>query len=246
MNTTFNFPTETVELPSKGYFYPEGHPLSEGTVEIKYMTAKEEDILTNQNYLQQGTVIDKLLQSLIQTKFNYDDLLVCDKNAILLAARILGYGSDYKVTYLGEEHNINLSELNEKIVDFTLFEKGKNRHKFTLPTSNTSIEFKFLTQGDENSILQEIKGYQKIDKNFTPELVIRLRKMILSVNGKEDPATINDFVENHFLARDSREFRKYIKSIQPDIDFRFYPDGGPDGGVDIPIGITFLWPDTGL
>ena len=87
----FKLPTEMVDLPSKGLLYPEGNPLREGKIEIKYMTAKEEDILTNQNYIKQGVVIDKLLQSLIVTKINYDDLLVGDKNAIMVAARILAY-----------------------------------------------------------------------------------------------------------------------------------------------------------
>jgi hypothetical protein len=99
----FKFPTELVDLPSKGLLYPKDHPLSSGKVELKYMTAKEEDILTNQNYLKDGTVIDKLLQSLIVTKFNYDDLLVGDKNSILIAARVLGYGKDYTFNYNGDE-----------------------------------------------------------------------------------------------------------------------------------------------
>ena len=96
---SFNLPTETIELPSKGLLYPEGHPLSNGTIEIKYMTAKEEDILTNQNYIQNGTVLDKLLKSLIITEFDYNDLVIGDKNAVMIAARILGYGAEYKFQY---------------------------------------------------------------------------------------------------------------------------------------------------
>src|SRR6056300_1721254 len=97
----FSLPTETIELPSKGLLYPEGHPLSSGTIEMKYMTAKEEDILTNQNYIRQGLVIDKLLQSLIVTDVDYNDILIGDKNAVMLAARILSYGKDYEFTYGG-------------------------------------------------------------------------------------------------------------------------------------------------
>jgi hypothetical protein len=93
--TELNFPTEIIELPSKGLVYPKGNPLSSGKVEMKYMTAKEEDILTNQSYIQEGTVLDKLLQSLIISKINYNDLIVGDKNALLVASRILGYGKDY-------------------------------------------------------------------------------------------------------------------------------------------------------
>ena len=76
-------PTEKVSLPSKGLLYPKESPLSSGEIEMKYMTAKEEDILTNSNFIKNGTVIDKLLQSMIVTPINYDELLVGDKNAIL-------------------------------------------------------------------------------------------------------------------------------------------------------------------
>ena len=92
-------PTEMVSLPSKGLLYPKESPLAKGEIEMKYMTAREEDILTNSNFIRQGTVIDKLLQSLIVTSFNYDDLLIGDKNAVLIAARVLGYGADYSFKY---------------------------------------------------------------------------------------------------------------------------------------------------
>ena len=108
------FPSEEVTLPSKGLLYPQDHPLSKGVVEIKYMTAREEDILTNQNFIKNGTVIDKLLKSLIVTKFNYNDLLVGDKNAILVAARILGYGSEYSFKYKDQETTVDLSEIEDK------------------------------------------------------------------------------------------------------------------------------------
>ena len=109
----FKFPTETIELPSQGLLYAESSPLSTGRIEMKYMTAKEEDILTNQNYLRQGTVVDKLLQSMIVTKINYEDLLVCDKDAIMIAARILGYGKDYSYNY-GVAENLLYREVQTK------------------------------------------------------------------------------------------------------------------------------------
>ena len=111
MESKYKLPTEQVDLPSKGLLYPEGHPLSSGVIEMKYMTAKEEDILTNQNYIAKGTVIDKLLQSLIITEVNYDELLIGDKNAIMMAARILSYGKDYVFNYNGVEQTADLSTL---------------------------------------------------------------------------------------------------------------------------------------
>jgi hypothetical protein len=243
MENKFQFPTEVIDLPSKGLLYPEDSPLSSGKVEMKYMTAREEDILTNVNYLEQGIVIDKLLESLVVSKIDHNELLIGDKNALLIAARVLGYGKDYEIEYLGQPYTVDLSELKLKELDESLFEKGKNEFEFTLPTTNTKIKFKLLTQGDETKINEEIKGLQKIDKNASYENTTRLKHMILSVDGDTDNGKIRQFVDNYFLARDSRVFRAYAVSIQPDVDLTFYPEGGPEGGVDIPIGINFLWPD---
>ena len=127
MADAYKFPTEMVDLPSKGYFYFDGHPLSSGKVEVKYMTAKEEDILTSQNLIQQGLVIEKLLQSLIVDKsIDVDDMLIGDKNAIMVAARILGYGKDYEFTYDGEEQLVDLSTPEPVELDFSQFTKGQN------------------------------------------------------------------------------------------------------------------------
>ncbi len=141
----FKFPTEIVELPSKGLLYPEGHPLSSGTVEMKYMTAKEEDILTNMSYIKQGVVIDKLLQSLLVTSFPYDDLLIGDKNAIMVAARVLGYGKDYPFTYNGEEVVVDLSELPINELDENLVNDRVNEFEFELPYSKNKVTFQLVT-----------------------------------------------------------------------------------------------------
>ena len=246
MENKFQFPTEVIDLPSKGLLYPEDSPLSSGKVEMKYMTAREEDILTNVNYLEQGIVIDKLLESLVVSKIDHNELLIGDKNALLIAARVLGYGKDYDIEYLGQPYTVDLSELKLKELDESLFEKGKNEFEFTLPTTNTKIKFKLLTQGDETKINEEIKGLQKIDKNASYENTTRLKHIILSVDGDIDNGKIRQFVDNYFLARDSRAFKAYVTIIQPDVDLTFYPEGGPEGGVDIPIGINFLWPDAGI
>lgn len=243
MEQKTKFPTEMVELPSKGLLYPKGSALAEGRIEMKYMTAKEEDILTNQNYLQQGVVIDKLLQSLIVTPIDYSELLVGDKNAILIASRILGYGKDYEFEYGGELQSVDLSTLEPKELDESLFKSGENKFVFTTPATGTLLTFKLLTHADEQAIDQEVKGLKKLNKDSSAELSTRLKRMITSVNGDAENKTIRDFVDNHFLVRDSRAFREYVKSVQPDVNLRFYPENGPDGGVDIPIGVTFLWPD---
>ena len=243
----FKFPSEVVELPSKGLLYPESSPLSSGQIEMKYMTAKEEDILTNQNYIEKGVVIDKLLQSLIVDKsIKYSELLVGDKNALLIAARILGYGKDYEFSYGGVKETIDLSQLENRYIDESLINERKNEFDFTLPASGNTITYKLLTHADEQKVDQEVKGLRKINRDASPELSTRLKHMIVAVDGNGDSKTIREFVDNAFLARDSRAFRKHVQNTQPDVDLRFYPENGPEEGVDIPIGINFLWPDANL
>ena len=242
---SFNLPTETIELPSKGWLYPEGHPLSSGTIEIKYMTAKEEDILTNQNYISNGTVLDKLLKSLIITKVNYDDIVIGDKNAIMIAARILGYGAEYKFNYNGVEEVVDLSKIENKKLDESLYTKGNNEFSFNLPSSDNEITFKFLTHGDESKINQELEGLKKLKKDESPELTTRLKYMITSINGNRDTKTIREFVDQAFLARDARAFREYINKIQPDVDLTFFPSSS-NKSISLPIGINFFWPDVNL
>ena len=237
-----------VTLPSKGLLYPEGNPLKKGEVEMKYMTAREEDILTNQNLIENGTVIDKLLQSLIITPINYNDLLVGDKNAILIAARILGYGSDYAFEYKGERFNIDLTKIDDKSLNESLISEGKNEFSFELPSSKINITFKLLTHGDEVSIANEIKGLKKINKNSTTDISTRMKYIITSINGDYEKKTIREFVDTKLLARDSRALRKYIAEVQPDVDLSHeYEDNkGNLVKIPIPIGINFFWPDVEL
>tara|TARA_Y100000356_G_scaffold42160_1_gene32837 strand:+ start:818 stop:1546 length:729 start_codon:yes stop_codon:yes gene_type:complete len=236
------FPTEQVELPSKGLIYPKESPLSSGVVEMKYMTAKEEDILTNQAYIKKGIVLDKLLRSLVVSKdVNIDDLIVGDKNAILIASRLLGYGAEYTFTYGGEQHTVDLNELDNKPLDESLFTQGVNEFEYTLPTSKNKITYKLITGRDEKAIEREIAGLKKINKEASPELTTRLKQSILSVDGDTDKKTIREFVDNYLLAKDSRAFREHIRSTQPDVDMDIVLDSGEE--VTVPIGLSFFWPD---
>ena len=245
-------PTEVVTLPSKGLLYSKDSPLSKGEIEMKYMTAREEDILTNSNFIKNGTVIDKLLQSLIVTPFNYDELLIGDKNAILIAARILGYGKDYqfKYNYNGQEVDatVDLSLLKEKELDESLLKKGTNEFTFTLPKSDNTITFKLLTHGDEKKIEGEIKGLQKLNPNGSYDVTTRMKYIITSVNNDRDQKSIRDFVDNYLLAPDARSLREYYSKVQPDIDLKYYPEDTDytGEGISIPISLNFFWPDAGV
>lgn len=244
----FDFPTEEIDLPSKGLVYPKENPLSSGKIVMKYMTAKSEDILTNQNYIKNGTVIDKLLKSLIVSKVNYDDIIVGDKNAIMVAARVLGYGKDYEVTYRNQKVTIDLSKIEPLELDESIITPGKNEFKYTLPNTGVEITYKLLTNHDDKKIQAEIDGLKKINKQDSYELSTRLKFMILAVNGNTDISFIRKFVDNHLLARDAKAFRDHVKKTQPDINltFTFEGENGIEEGVSIPITTNFFWPDSGI
>jgi len=238
-------PTETVSLPSKGLLYPETSPLSKGEIEMKYMTAAHEDILTNANYLKNGTVLDKLLKALIVTPIDYNELLIGDKNAVMVAARVLGYGKDYTFTYNNREVTVDLSKLEDKIVNESLFKRGINEFSFTLPHSGNNITFKLLTHGDEQKIEAEIKGLQKIKPDNSSDVTTRLKYIITSIENKRDAKDIRDFVDNYLIAKDARALREYYSKVSPDISLIFKPENEnyTGEGIDIPISLNFFWPD---
>lgn len=248
------FPTEVIDLPSKGKCYPENSPLSKGSIEIKYMTAKEEDILASQNLIRKGVVLDKLFESIVvQKDVDINDIFVGDKNAILLATRILGYGKSYIVDvtdpFTGElqKVNIDLSKLQIKEIDFDAL-SADNRYEYTLPHSKKKIVFRLLTHKDEIDINAEIQALQRLtkDKNAaSAEVSTRLRYMILEVDGNTDRSYINNWVKNGMIARDSREFRKHVKSISPDVDLTYEFTSeitGETEALDIPFGAGFFYP----
>jgi len=249
------YPTETVSLPTKGRFYPEGHPLSSGEIEVKQMTAREEDILANQDLIRKGKVLDKLLQSiLINKEIDVGDILVPDKNAIFIAIRRLAYGDTYPISIVcpscgtHSKVDINLAELQERPVNVESFPKGHNSFAFTLPKSGVSITYKLLNQKDDDSIEKELAALKKINKENTAELTTRLKYIITSVNNDDDKETIRKFVDEQLLASDSRALREYIRDHTPDVDMRFdfkctNSNCNLERRLDIPVGASFLWPD---
>ena len=238
----FKLPTEVIDLPSKGLLYPKDNPLSEGKIELKYMTAKEEDILSNSSYIRQGIVLDKLFKSLIVTKINYNDLLIGDKNAIMIASRVLGYGNNYTFEFDDETHTVDLSKIEFVDIDTKQWENGNN-FSFRLPASKNTVTFKILTHGDELKIAGEVKSLKKINKGSDATVSTRLKYMITSIEGDTDNKKIREYVDKYMLARDSRALREYAKSVTPDVDLTFFPDEQDDKKQPIPVGLSFFWPD---
>ena len=250
---SYDFPTEIIDLPSKGKLYPKDHILNSGTIEMKYMTAKEEDILTNQSYIKQGIVLDKLFKALIMTKVNYNDILICDKNAIMIAARILGYGKDYEVKVKDPEsdemisHTVDLTDLKDREIDWSLIEDGINAFPFILPTSKKQVKLKLLSQSEQTKIDAELKGLIKIKKEAG--LTTLLKHVIVELDGDTDKSKIRKFVDTNLLAIDSRAMRIFLKTITPEIDMSIEVPVGESGDTfpsQLSIGLDFFWPDSEL
>tara|TARA_R110001583_G_scaffold28857_7_gene101701 strand:- start:1145 stop:2011 length:867 start_codon:yes stop_codon:yes gene_type:complete len=249
----FDFPTEIVELPSKGKLYPKGHPLKKGTIEMKYMTAKEEDILTNQSFIKNGVVLDKLFKALIVTPVDYNDLLLCDKNAIMVAARILGYGKDYPVKVAspstGEQidHVVDLTRLGDKQIDWSLIKDGINSFDLQLPASKRNVKLAILTQGVQQKMDAELRGLAKLKK--TAAISTMMKYVIIEIDGETDNGTIRKFVDNELLAIDSRAIRNHLVGLTPEIDMSIdLPDGdsGDTFRSPVNIGLDFFWPDASI
>lgn len=251
--TDSTYPCETIDLPSKGIFYPPHSPLHTGQIEIKYMTAKEEDILTSTNLIQKGIVLDKLMDSLIVTKgVKSSDLLIGDLNAVMVAARILGYGKDYSVNVKcpacgnDVEQQVDLTELEtENEPDPT----STNQFIVTLPLSKADVTLKLMTRGDELAIDKETKALKKANGDLSGDSTSRLRAMIHAVNGDTSKTTIWKFVET-LLIRDARYLREQYRLRVPDVDFNVTIECDCSSSkskiMRLPIGTNFFWPDSNV
>ena len=244
------YPTEIVELPSKGLgLYPKGHILEKGEVEMKYMTAYHEDILTNSNYLKQGIAIDKVLESLIVEKVPIDEFLVGDKNALMIAARILGYGPDYEITVrnpvsgLLQNIKVDLTQLDFKEIDKSLFIGGNGEVDFKLPISKKTVTVKLLDGKTYKSMNAEINGLKKLRPEESFEVTVRLKHIIVAVDGDREQKTIRSFVDS-MRPGDSLALRKFHVKITPDVNMttKYNFDGYGEEDIEIPFGMNFFWP----
>jgi len=257
----YKSPTEIIELPSKGLIYPKDNPLSSGKIEMKYMTAKEEDILTTQSYIKDGSVLDRLFQSLIigngeGIPIKYVDLCTGDKNAIMIAARILGYGKDYDVeitdpfTNKTQKETIDLTFFENKDYDGSQqIEPHKNEFEFILPTSGRKVTFMAMTESKERKVKHDLEGINKANRKMkdvtSRELTTRLKTMILSVDGDSELKTITHFVDNELFAVDSKALRAYINEVVPDMDLTYEfisEETGERREMLLPMDVGFFWP----
>ena len=244
----YSYPVETIDLPSGGKFYPEGSPLRNGKIDVKYMTAKEEDILTSTNLIQKGIVLDRLMESLIVTPgVKPDDLLLGDLNAVMVSARVLAYGKDYPIEAFCNscgtrfQHTVDLTKLN--IVE-TEELPIDGEYSVTVPTG-VVVTFRLLTRKDEKDIQIEINALKKVNVNIEGDTTTRLRYMITSVNGNRDTKIIREFSES-MIIRDVRALRERIRQVSPDVDFNLdIACSSCDNTIKarMPFGANFFWPE---
>ena len=255
---SFVIPTEFVELPSGGRFYPQGHPLHGcGSLEIKQMTAKEEDILTSRNLLRKGIALDRVIESVIRDrKVNADDLLVGDKNAIIISTRVSGYGSDYttQVTCPNcshpQEYTFDLNDASIYTGDDAAIEaleitnNQNGTFTTTLPRTNVEVTFRLLTGRDEKQMMQQLEMARKKNR---PEqtITLQLSRMIVGVAGTSEPKAIKYLIEN-IPSSDSRHLRNAYKVAAPNVDLTQYfecseCDHAQD--MEVPLTADFFWPD---
>ena len=258
----YKFPTEIIELPSRGLVYSKDNPLSSGKIEMKYMTAREEDILSTSSYIKDGSVLDRLFQSLIVGNgegqpIKYVDLIVGDKNAIMIAARVLGYGKEYTV----EIQDPFSDNKQKEVIDLTQFENKpydgskqvelhKNEFEFVLPQSNRKITFMSLPESKERLIKHKLEEQEKANRKLkrdeaSREFTTRLKVAILSVDDSYEQKDIDHFVDNELFAMDSRALRAYMTEVMPDIDLNWEFVSEETGGIQqmlLPIGVGFFWP----
>jgi len=259
---SFVSPTEMVDLPSEGKYYPPAHPLhNETTIEIREMTAKEEDILTSQSLIQKGVVFDKLLQNIIvDGRISHQHLLIGDKSAILVAARISAYGEEYETQatcpscYAEQDTSFNLrdatikgppnlAEVTEE-VGSPVRDTGNGTFIVTLPKSQLDAEIK-LINGDDERRMSASRKMRKKRKQLDNMLTSTLKACIVSVSGTDDKQEIERFIDN-MPAQDSRFIRKVMLQVTPNIDLTqefVCEECDYEQDMEVPVTTDFFWPD---
>ena len=250
---SFVVPTEFVQLPSKGRFYPPGHPLhNQEMIEVKQMTAKEEDILTSRSLLKQGVAIDRVLQSIvIDPRIDVSSLLVGDRNAIVVSCRVSGYGSEYTTNITCpscEAKNDYTFDLNEATITNGVLEgvtqNGDGTFNTVLPKSNLSVDFRLLTGRDEKFLTQ---GQTTKNKNKADRLITsQLRGILVSVNDNDTAEALN-YVANNLPSMDSKYLREVYKNVQPNVDLTQHyqcEECGFQKDMEVPLTADFFWPNS--
>jgi len=246
-------PVENVPLPSQGRVYPEGHPLHmQETVQIRAMTAREEDILTSRALIKKGTVITELIRScLIDKRINPNDLILGDRNALMVALRITGYGSDYAIEVNcpncqeKNRQNFNLSELPINTLETAPVADGSNVFEAALDDGNVNVRFKLLTGNDEQEMTQIAERNKKQGMQSDNLITSRYRHQLVAVNDITDKTKLQMFIQK-MPTRISTQLRRAMDAAEPGIEMKQWidcPNCMESSEVSMPLGASFFWPD---
>ncbi len=250
VNKEFAVQTDVVQLPSKGVFYKSG----KSEITYEYMTAKDEDILSNPNYINTGTAFDKLLERKIKDRdITVDELLVGDKNAILMALRINGYGADYEaeITDPDDGSKFNAVIDLEQIQNHKIIESKPNDNlefEILLPMSKKTVTFRLLSSKEEDTITKKLQSFSKNFGGIAGVVTERLKAQIMSVNGERNKIYISNFVDS-MPAGDSSKLRKFVDEVTPNLDMTYdfhNPSTGNRFRTYVPIRTSFFYPNSGL
>ena len=256
MKDDFNWevPVESIPLPTRGIIYsPDSLLFNTETLQIKAMTAKEEDILTSQAFIKENIVVEKLIAScLIEKSIDVNQMITGDRNALMVSIRVTGYGADYNISHscgnCGHNNNINvdLSKLAIKRLKTAPIEEGKNIFEYTLPVTKKVVRYKFLTGYDQKEIAITEKRLKKAGVAYDNTVTSFLENTILAVDGVTDKNKIKHFVIN-MPALDSRSLRQHIRQSEPGIDMTWNydcSDCNHSNDIALPITSEFFWPNT--
>ena len=249
----YDIPVETIPLPSKGVLYPPGHPLhmTQG-VDIRAMTAKEEDILMNQGYIRKGIMVNELIRScMLDKSVDVATLLAGDQAALMYGVRALGYGNVYTPKYKCPQCStqsvmeIDLYKLPIKTLQISPIHQNENEFEFVLPVTKKKVRFKFLNANETKQIVDEIETKRKKGIQATNLVTARLMANIISVDGETNRTKISQF--SQFMpAKDSLALRKYIDENEPMVDSKvsFACGGcGHEQDITMPLTADFFWPN---
>lgn len=250
----WDVPVELVPIPSKGIIYnPESSLHKKESVKIKAMTAREEDILSSAALIKEGTVLDHLVNSCLMESIDASQMITGDRNALMIAIRITGYGPEYpvlayckKCTHQNDV-NVDLTSIPIKRLTIPPVEEGKNLFKYTLPVTKKEVYFKFPTQADErDKSIKDKNLKQHIQSMVESNITGNLELAIQQVGNVTDKNKIKHFILN-MPAFDSRSLRKFMRDAEPGMDMRCdwtCENCGHQNKSDIPITSDFFWPST--
>ena len=247
-------PAAAVPLPSKGKVYPPDSPLAGAELlEVKAMTAREEDILTSAALLKQGKALDMLLRScILDRRIDVDQMLSGDRNAALIAIRITGYGQGYTVKVEcpacneKSDHEFDLAKLPVKPLGAEPLEPNTNLFSFPLPISQKVVQFRLMTGADERELSTTLERQRKLGSGLDQLVTTRLAHQIVSIGAEKDRTKISRIVQT-MPARDSRELRRYMDQIVSGVDMKqefACLRCGETAEVDVPMGTEFFWPQS--